>query len=238
MQAWVPAERVFFAANTPAWSLSCEIAFYTAFPLLLRIIRKYREDRLWLLAGGLVILIMLVPAVASPLPKATAYSLVSVFPVTRGLEFTLGMVLARIVLSGRWIRVGLRAASGFFLVCYLTSSYLPGEFSYVAGTIVPIALLIPPAAVADIAGRLSPWRNRTFIFPRGNILRLLPAASTCHSLTYKVFGSPAMSALHALALGVGMFAVALVGSCALYWTVERPMMQVLGPQRRVAVDMG
>lgn len=157
VQAWVPVERVFFGVNTPAGSLSCEVAFYASFPLLLRVIRKSREDRLWLLAGGLVVLIALVPFAAFPLPAATAYWFVYVFSVTRALEFALGMVLARIVLSGRWMRVGLWSASGFLLACYLGSAYLPGGFSYVAGTIIPIALLIPAAAVADITGSRSPW---------------------------------------------------------------------------------
>jgi len=32
LQAWVPAQSVYYAGNTPAWSLSCEMAFYFAFP--------------------------------------------------------------------------------------------------------------------------------------------------------------------------------------------------------------
>ncbi len=32
LQAWFPSERIYFAVNTPAWSLSCELAFYLALP--------------------------------------------------------------------------------------------------------------------------------------------------------------------------------------------------------------
>lgn len=49
---------------------------------------------------------------------------------------------------------------------------------------------------------------------------------------HKTFGSPNMSALHALALGAVMFAVALVAARVLYLIVEQPMMRVLAPQRR------
>jgi peptidoglycan/LPS O-acetylase OafA/YrhL len=99
-----------------------------------------------------------------PLPANTAYWLVYICPLTRVLEFALGMVMARIVREGRWIRVGLLPASALFLVAYFASAHLPGTFGYVAATIVPLALLIPAAAVADLTGAGSPWRGRVWVW--------------------------------------------------------------------------
>ncbi len=232
LQAWVPLERVFFGANTPAWSLSCEAAFYVAFPLLLRAIRKAREDRLWLLAGGLIFSIVVVPVGALPLPATTAYWLIYICPATRALEFVLGMVLARIVQSGRWIGVGLWSASVFFVVCYIASGYLPAGYSYVAGTVIPIAMLIPAAAVADITGRISPFRNRMWVW----LGEISFAFYLLHQLVirsiYKALGSPTMSVLRELALGAVMLIAALLAAWLLYQIVERPMMRILTPQRR------
>jgi peptidoglycan/LPS O-acetylase OafA/YrhL len=235
VQAWVPIEQVFFGVNTPAWSLSCEAAFYVAFPLLLAAIRKARANLLWLLAGGLVVLIALVPVIALPLPRTIAYWLVYICPATRGLEFVLGMVVARIVQSGRRIRVGLWSASGCIIACYVVMSYYPpAGFSTVIITVVPIALLIYAAAVADITHRTSPWRSRILVW----LGEISFAFYLVHQIVirsiYKVMSSPTMSALHELALVATILTVALVAGWLLYRIVERPMMRIL-TQRRSGV---
>lgn len=163
LQAWVPVQSVYFGVNTPAWSLSCEAAFYAAFPLLLRLVDRVPARRLWALAIGLMAAVVLVPVVALPMPGDLEYWFVYVFPVTRALEFALGMVLARIVRAGRWVRLGFLQAGALAVVGYVVSGRLPGTFGYVAGTVVPLALLIPAAAVADITGARSPWRGRVAV---------------------------------------------------------------------------
>lgn len=35
VHSWFPDPRVYFSANAPSWSLSCEAAFYASLPLLL-----------------------------------------------------------------------------------------------------------------------------------------------------------------------------------------------------------
>jgi peptidoglycan/LPS O-acetylase OafA/YrhL len=231
MQAWVPDEQVFFAVNTPAWSLSCEAAFYAAFPLLLVVVGRIRPDRLWAVAGALVAAIIVVPAVALPMPDGVGYWFVYVFPVTRGLEFALGMVLARIVREGRWIGVGLWPATALLVVGYAISGYLPGGFSYVAGTVIPLALLIPAAAVADLSGRKTPWRSRTFIW----LGEVSFAFYLLHQLVVryvdKVLGGHTWSTLPALGIALTMLACSLLGAWLLYRIVERPMMRLLTTRR-------
>ncbi|MFE2758203.1 acyltransferase family protein [Actinosynnema sp. NPDC059335] len=111
LQAWVPVQSVYFGVNTPAWSLSCEAAFYTAFGWLLGLVDRIPPRRLRWAAGGLMAAVVAVPAVALPMPAGLEYWFVYVFPVTRALEFVLGMVLARVVRAGRWVGRG-RAPAG------------------------------------------------------------------------------------------------------------------------------
>jgi peptidoglycan/LPS O-acetylase OafA/YrhL len=162
VQAWVPVESVYFAVNTPAWSLSCEAAFYLAFPLLIRWVT--RVTRLWWLAGLLAAGVALVPVVAMLFPPQIEYWFVYVFPVTRVLEFALGMVMARIVMTGRWIGLKPLPASALVLVAYFVSAHVPGTFGFVAVTVVPLALLIAAVAVSDVDGTRSPWRSRPVVW--------------------------------------------------------------------------
>ena len=227
LQAWVPAQDVYFGGNTPAWSLSCEAAFYLAFPLLLKVINRVRERALWPLAITLLAVIVLVPALVLPLPTGIAYWLTYVFPVTRALEFAVGMVMARIVRSGQWIGLGLWPATALSVLGYLVSGYLPYGFSFVAGTVVPLALLIPAAAVADLRGTPSPWRNRVWVW--------LGEVSFAFYLVHELVIRYADKALHLNALPTGpAVAVAvlmLAGSILCAWLllriVERPMMKFL-----------
>jgi peptidoglycan/LPS O-acetylase OafA/YrhL len=231
VQAWIPIHDVFFGVNTPAWSLSCEAAFYAAFPLLLRGVGRVREQRLWPLACLLVGSILLVPALALPLHGEVGYWLVYVFPATRALEFVLGMVLARIVRTGRWIGLGLWPATALFLVGYVASGYLPGGFAYVAGTVIPLALLIPAAAVADVTGRPSPWRNRTCVWLGEISFALYLLHQIVIRYLDKALGAKSWATLPAVAFAVAMLLVALVGAWLLYRIVERPMMRLLQSPR-------
>lgn len=235
VQAWVPIPDVYFGVNTPSWSLACEAAFYAAFPLLLLGINKVRDNRLWPLACALIAAVVAVPALAWPLPSGLEYWLVYVFPVSRALEFALGMVLAKIVLANRWIGIGLWQASALFVVAYVLSGYLPGSFPYVAGTVIPLALLIPAAAVADVTGRPSPWRNRVWIF-LGEVsfafylLHQIVIRFADKAVDVKSLGVPA-----AVAMVLGLFAVCLVGAWLLHRIVEQPMMRLLqGPRTKQA----
>jgi peptidoglycan/LPS O-acetylase OafA/YrhL len=231
LQAWIPVQDVYFAVNTPAWSLSCEAAFYAAFPLLLRLVNRVREQRLWLFACGLVAVILLVPALAMPMPGDLEYWFVYVFPVTRALEFVLGMVLARIVLSGRWIGIGLWPATALFVVGYAVSGYLPDGFGYVAGTVIPLALLIPAAALADVSGRASPWRNRVWVFLGEISFAFYLLHQIVIRFAEKAFHIESLPTAPAAAFAFALLVVSLVGAWLLQRVVELPMMRLLQGSR-------
>ncbi|WP_201439598.1 acyltransferase family protein [Saccharothrix sp. 6-C] len=221
LQAWVPVQSIYFGVNTPAWSLSCEAAFYTAFAWLLARVDRVPRRRLWALAIGLMAAVVLVPVVALPLPADLEYWFVYVFPVTRALEFVLGMALARIVRAGLWIRLPLWRAGALAVAGYAVSGHLPGAFGYVAGTVVPLALLIPAAATADLTGAWSPWRGRTAVF--------LGEVSFAFYLVHQVvmrlaeaFGPHAVGLGAATGMAVALLACSLVLAWLLHRLVERP----------------
>ncbi|WUH88796.1 acyltransferase [Streptomyces sp. NBC_00433] len=177
LHAWTPHLDVQLGVNPPSWSLSCEALFYLCFPLLYALIRKIPPRALWAAAGITAGLVVAVPALvyallpgvhgaAGPMGLPVTPDqmwLVYAFPPVRLLEFALGMLMARIVLTGRWIPVpttaaALLAVGGFFL-----TFSLPFLYRFDAATVVPLALLIPAAAAAEGRGRRSIMSSRPMV---------------------------------------------------------------------------
>src|SRR5437660_7264170 len=112
VHSWSPDWAVRTSLNAPAWSLSCELLFYFAFPLLFALIRRIRPERLWAWAGAVAAVAVIgVPVVAMQMPHQTTFPVLGLsesqfwfilqFPPVRALEFVFGMLLARIVITGR-----------------------------------------------------------------------------------------------------------------------------------------
>ena len=222
LQSWVPSEAYYFAVNTPAWSLSCELAFYAAFPLLLPLLRRVPANRLAWLAGGLVGGIWLVPLLSLPMADGLAYWFVWIFPVTRALEFALGIAVALLVASGRWRGPSLRVASVLALTAYLTVPLAPERWEWVAWTAGPFALLIGAAAASESRGKGASFLASRPMVWLGTIsfafyLVHLPVIGVVGRLVGD--GVPTPLAVTAIA---GMLAGAVVTAYALHRLVERP----------------
>jgi peptidoglycan/LPS O-acetylase OafA/YrhL len=162
-----------FSINEPSWSLSVEAVFYLLFPWLFAWVRRIPAARLWLCASLLVAAIFsvaLVVTVAIPSEPGLGivdmtrpqFWLVYTFPPIRAIEFVLGMVMARIVQTGRWVPIRLGPAIALVVAafaCQIVVARVP--YGVVAPVIVPLALLIPAAATADLTGRptwfSTPW---------------------------------------------------------------------------------
>ncbi|MEU2170952.1 acyltransferase family protein [Micromonospora chersina] len=178
VQSWYPNIGVIVSTNTVAWSMSCELFFYLMFPLLYRLIKRIPDEGLWWAAGSVTAVIAVVlPAIARLLPMAQADMLPMLnmsiqqewfmqwFPLTRCLEFVLGMLMARIVIRNRWI--GLRILPALALVAVgmvLQVLMFPSFYSFAATIVLPIALLIAAAAVADSTGRRSSFRVKPLVW--------------------------------------------------------------------------
>lgn len=248
LHVWVPDHSYLESGNGVAWTLGVEALFYLLFPVIFPLLGRIRPNRLWFAAGITVALVIAVPAVSLAfVPDAPQWPwgpaswqqiwFVYVFPVARLLEFVLGIIMARIVLSGRWIPLGLPSAVGLMAVGYLASLYLPVHFlyDYVAMTVIPLALLVPAAAVADVEGRRTLLRGRTarrlgeisFAFYLTHYL-VMQYGHRSFGLSPDAFGQlagPQWSTPVAIAFLVGCFAVALVTAWGLYALVERPAMR-------------
>ena len=227
LQAWSPDIDVFFGLNTVSWSLACEVFFYAMFPVLFVVLRRMSGRALWPATAGVLALVWLVPVVAQSLPADDRYWFIWVFPLTRLPEFAAGMLLARIVLQGRWPqRLGLGPAGALAAVAYLASRFLPDDFRIVAGTVVPLALLVAAAAAADVAGRPSPWRSATAV----RLGELSYAFYLVHQLVLRlvehVLGT-GHNALTGAAVAVLALALALAASWVLYEAVEQPALRLL-----------
>jgi peptidoglycan/LPS O-acetylase OafA/YrhL len=174
IQAWFPVEDVFFGTNGPAWSLAAELLFYLSFPWLARWIRAVPGRLLWPVAGLLAVGTVLVALASQLLPTDPdmpyypiswyQYWFVYCLPATRLLEFALGIVMARIVMTGRWIPLGLGPALLTLIPGYVLTVRLPDAYGIVAPTVVPLALIVAAGAAADVGDRPSLFRNRTAVF--------------------------------------------------------------------------
>ncbi|MEU8661706.1 acyltransferase family protein [Actinoplanes philippinensis] len=225
LQAWVPDEAVFYGLNTPSWSLSCEAFFYLCFPLILRAVDRLPRRWLWPLTGGVLAAVCLMPAVALGLPEDLRYWFIYVSPPVRMLEFVVGILLARIVRDDLWIRLTVAPAAVLAAVAYFASGFLPLGFAYVAGTVVPLALLIPAVAVSDLRGTSSFLRRRTMIWLGEVSFAFYLVHQLAIRLVERALGGQSWSHPAGMLVAIAMLALSMVGAWALYQIVEKPAMR-------------
>ncbi|MFG2792105.1 acyltransferase family protein [Streptomyces sp. NPDC048419] len=234
IHSWFPRSDTFFSMDFVSWSLAAEAFFYLCFPLFFRAVVAVRPERLWWWAAGLVAGTWAVPFVAELLPAKPMYFTIPAYrvwfiqmaPPVRALDFVLGMVMARIVMTGKWIRLPLWAAMTLLFGGYLLASNIAEPWSFVAATSGPIALVVAAGATADIKGTWSPFRSKVFV--RGGELAF--AFYLLHWMVLN-FGHVALGTTKswgtAEAIGLWVFTFALSWGLAslLNRGVEEPLMR-------------
>ncbi|WP_248965381.1 acyltransferase family protein [Sphaerisporangium perillae] len=236
LQSYVPVLDVRTAFNAPAWSLSCEALFYLLFPLMARYIGRIRPERLWGYASLTVLVIFAMPFVAKLLPAQPPIPgfgmtelemwFVMQFPPVRMLEFVFGMILARIVMTGRRLPVGLGGALAIGIALYAIAPMLPVSFDVVAVSVIPLGLIIAAGAANDaerrtsrLGGRVMVWLGEvSYAFYMWHFLVLIYVPQWFGSM--KGWSTPAGFAMLAV-----LFGITLVLSWLLYSLVERPIMR-------------
>lgn len=140
------------------------------------------------------------------------------------------MLIARVVLTRRWINLGLRWSLLLTVAAFALASQLPGEYGRVAPTALPLALLIASAATADQRGRRTPFGGRVMVW-LGEvsyafyIVHFLVVTYGPIGTAYPEFWMEKWSGPQAL-LDVGLtIAISLVLAWALHGLVERPLMR-------------
>ncbi|MEU8328835.1 acyltransferase [Micromonospora sp. NPDC048839] len=243
-----------FAVNGVTWSLSVELLFYALFPALLPLVNRIRPQRLWLTAGLFTAGAMLLPVIARavlpdgpPSPMSTTLSwteqwFVYFFPPARLFEFLVGMVMARILLSGRWI--GLRTVLPTLLLVVVYAATVPLSLmdGYQSVLLVPMALLITAAAAGDVAGRPSLLNNRpmvwlgeisyAFFLVHVHVLFLLHAAVNGQLGVRAAYQPYQFDTITGIAFLIGVYLVCILVSWVLYSLVERPAMRLWAYPRR------
>ncbi|MDG4830862.1 acyltransferase [Solwaraspora sp. WMMD1047] len=233
VQAWTPAPGYFYSVNTVSWSLSCELFFYLCLPLALPLIRRMRAWQLWALVVAVPLLILALWPAQTLVPEAHRWWFTQVFPLTRSLEFWMGVAAAELMLRGRWRGPGLRLSSAIFVVAWVvTIEWIPAQY-WAAVLAAVYVLVITGAADADVRGRWSPWRSRPMV-RLGEIsfayyLVHVFLITTVLRLTGHAGGLPGWQGLAATA---GFLLVCLLLAWLLFRFVETPMMRLLGPRRR------
>ncbi|WP_341483397.1 acyltransferase [Micromonospora cathayae] len=235
IQSWFPELEIRGSFNGPSWSLSCEALFYLSFPWLLRLIDRIRPERLWAWAIGVAAAVVAIAAVAQARPDGpllpvvflddTEFWLVYQFPATRMLDFVFGILLARIVMTGRRVPVGLGGATALAVGGYVLTTLTPPAFGVVAVMIVPLGLVIAAAARADVAGRPSWLSSRVMVW----LGEVSFAFYMWHSLVvnygHQWLGYPRSSTPVALAEIALLFAVTLLLAWLQFSRIEQPVMR-------------
>ncbi|PTA47734.1 acyltransferase [Micromonospora sp. RP3T] len=258
LQAWVPNNDYFFyAINPPTWSLSIELLFYLCFPLLLLLVNRIRAGRLWLYAGLTGVAALLVPVVSwLILPGAPAGSDFApfswpqmwfnyFFPVARVFEFLGGMILAKILLAGRWPTVRPLYAGVLLVALWVVTlpvSHNMFDNVYRALFNIPIALLITAAAASDLAGRRTLLNHRgmvwlgeisyCFYLVHVTVLFSLQAAFSRQWGLGGIFEAHPFGTVPGIAFIIAAYLACVLFGWLVYRLVERPAMRRWARPRR------
>jgi peptidoglycan/LPS O-acetylase OafA/YrhL len=257
VHTWIPRLDAWTSVNSVSWSLSCELVFYLSFPLWKRLLDRVPAGRLWLTAGLVAAAIIALPLVVqgfvSDQPRIPYDTfgpisfdqlwLVYFFPLSRVFEFVLGIVLAKIVLSGRWVPVSMPVAAllvvagQVFALSIADTSYL---LSASAAPALPVALLIAAVARADARGARTGFSGRFMVWLGEISFAFYMVHKIVMTYLQKVFtggeedwGSP-WPLSQWLTFSICCFAVALVAAAALYRFVEVPSLRKFGRSRAEA----
>jgi len=237
LHSFFPQDYIYVGVNPPSWTLCSELLFYLAFPFLIRPVRRIAANRLWWWVAAAVAAMVVVELVTQFLIPDTPRSPITpvstlqfwfgyIFPPVRMFEFVIGVLLARIVLAGRWPAVTIPQALFATALGYAAALYVPFLYGFNVATILPIVALIGAVATADVRGS-----SRLLARPA---MRWLGEISfgfyLCQGVTVfyvrrllgheNGFATPA-----ALGIIAVLFVVTLAGGWLLYALVERPAMR-------------
>jgi peptidoglycan/LPS O-acetylase OafA/YrhL len=238
LQVYYPDFAVNFGVNPAGWSLAVEAVFYLSFPFLLGLIKKIPVNRinLWVAIAGLGIIatpflsLHLVPAgsVYMPMEPETSvnqYFVSYILPFPRVLDFALGILVARSVMSGRWRNIGMVWAGALLVSSYVLGYFTPYIYSSRAVCVIPAAVLIAAGAIADDEGRFTVFRNKVTVWLGDISFAFYLVHFTVLEGVWKLLGSKAYTAPQAAAMMLLSLGVAILAAWALYSLIERPITQ-------------
>ncbi|MGH3756316.1 acyltransferase family protein [Actinophytocola sp.] len=246
IDSWFSDPTFWGGANTPAWSLNAELLFYILFPFLLFPIKRIAEDRLWLWAGGVVALTAVACLVTlwaipdtPPLDEVSLpqFWFIYFFPPMRLFEFVLGMIVARIVMSGRWPRIPFSLVGALVVGGYLLTLVVPAPYKIVLVTMVPLALAIGTLASANL-------RDSRTVLGTGPMVWLgkvsfgffLTQSIVIFAIRPAVFGDAEHGTVGGILLIVGLLVTNVFCGWLLHTCVEQPAMKYWSRSKKRVAD--
>ncbi|TCO59382.1 acyltransferase family protein [Actinocrispum wychmicini] len=236
LHSFSPDPTVYVNVNPPSWTLCSELLFYMLFPLLLKPIARIRENRLWFWAGVAILGMVAVQVINTYLIPDSPRSPITpisgaqfwfgyIFPAPRLLEFVSGMLLARLVLSGRFPAINPVLTLVTVPVGYAVALNVPFMYGFVVATIIPICLVIGAYATADSQGRRTGLQG-----PRWHWLGEISFGFyICQGVVVfygrTLFPVDPFSTPVAIGVAVLLFIPTLLAGWGLYALVERPVMR-------------
>ncbi|RKN35446.1 acyltransferase family protein [Micromonospora musae] len=233
LQAWDFRGGHFYSMNNVSWSLSCEFFFYLCLPLALPLVRRARAGLLWAVVVAVPLLILALWPAQLLVPEEYRWWFTQIFPLTRSLEFWMGVAAAELMLRGRWRGPRLPLASLLFVAVWVAAAgWIRAEF-WAALLAAAYLLVITAAADADVRGLRSPWRSRPMIW--------LGEVSFAFYLVHVLVMTTVLRLTGDWGVGLpgwwgpaavlGFLLLNLVLAGLLHRWVEMPMMRRLGPRR-------
>lgn len=260
IQPWFFGRTDYATSMNPlSWSIACEALFYLLFPFLLRGLRRIPASRLWLAAGVLAVITTSIPFIsrflittaetAPPLPgqpeglAPAQLWFVYFFPPVRALDFILGMLAARLVIAGRWPRIGVAPAMLLFLAGYVIALFTPFYLLTVSGVIgFFIVPLIAAAARRDWEGQGSFFSGKRWVWLGDTSYAFYMVHGLLLAFGYgvavQVTGKEELPLPVTLAMVFVMFAFILLVARGLYRAVERPLVNRFSNPRKPTASGG
>jgi peptidoglycan/LPS O-acetylase OafA/YrhL len=242
VEAWIPNPQVQAGVNPVSWSLACELFFYLCFPYLHRLVALIRPQRLWYWAAGCFAAIALVPvlvmAVTPAEPKGGPFDITLLqtwltynFPPVRLLEFVLGILLARIVITGQWYPKRFRNALIAIPLGFAAALQLAFPYLVTAILVIPLALLVLASAHADVTGAPG-LRRRSWIWLGDISFAFYMTHVLVIQYLHRLMDPRSTAGVTAdIGYTASYLVIAVLASWLLYRVVERPVMRGWGSSR-------
>lgn len=242
VQTWIPDESYLFSVYGVNWSVSCEVLFYLALPLLIRPILRVRDDRLWHWFAGVAVVIVAIPTITHFFVGGEMWAggdmsfwqvyFTNFFPLSRMTEFVLGILLCRIVQQGMWPKIRFWWIVAISVPLGVLVNYLPPTYQISCILTIGICLVVPWLATRDLEGRTSFLTTRPMLL-LGNASY---AAYLVHfpllGLTRYLVGENEMfGTATGLLIVAGLFVVTQAVGIAMFLWVEQPLMRRFGSAR-------
>ena len=231
LQSWIPVSRWTFAMNGVCWTLSCEMAFYAAFPWLLRWATRQPLRRVWQVAVGAfaceALTVLMWPQLDGR--KAVATTVLSL-PLLRFPEFVLGVAAALSVRAGSALPAKRRLAA-LVAACAIGAVLLQAQPNMNIWLAPCVVVLLWAAAQRDCAGHSGVFASRWLVYA-GKVSFAFYLVHEMVILNVRHFAGPGWSTA-ALSL-----VIACIAAVALHHGVEVPAQKAivrrLGARRRTA----